>query len=114
LGFDLDRPVPAGLVLGVSADVVYSSSYSTSPVAQPLDVQSSYTRLDAAIRLRSEDRRAELALVGKNLTNRFVVSYGSDAPLSGTPPGGTTGTLAHQTGVFLPPRTVELQFSWRY
>jgi outer membrane receptor protein involved in Fe transport len=114
LGFDFDHPVPRGLVLGVSANVLYSSSYSTSPVAQPLDVQSSYTRLDAAIRLQSEDRRSELALIGRNLTNQFVATYGSDAPLSGTPPGGTTGTLAHQTGAFLPPRTVELQFTWRY
>ena len=114
LGFDLDRPVKGGWLLGVSADVLFSSSYSTSPVGQPLDVQSSYSRLDAAIRLQSEDRRSQWALIGKNLTNRFVVSYASDAPLSGTPPGGTTGTLAHQTGIFLPPRTVELQFSWRY
>lgn len=114
LGFDFDRPVRRGLVLGVTADVIYSSSYSTSPVGQPLDVQSSYTRLDAAIRVQSENRRSELALIGKNLMNKFVVSYASDAPLSGSPPGGTTGTLAHQTGVFLPPRTVELQFSWRY
>ena len=43
-----------------------------------------------------------------------MVSYANDAPLSGSAAGGTTGALADQTGVFLPPRTIELQLSWRY
>ncbi len=101
-------------MLGVSADVSYSSSYSVSPLGQPLDVQPSYARLDAAIRLQSENRRTQLALIGKNLTNRFIVSYAADTPFSGSPPGGPTGTLADQTALLLPPRTVELQFSFRY
>lgn len=114
VGFDHDRALRGGLRLGVSADVGYSSSYSVSPVGQPLAVQPSYTRLDAAIRLQSEDRRAELALIGRNLTNKFIVTSAADAPRSGSLPGGTTGTLADQTASFLPPRTVELQFTWRY
>jgi outer membrane receptor protein involved in Fe transport len=114
LGFDLDRPIRGGLVLGVSAAASYSSSYSVSPLNHPLDVQPSYTRLDAAIHLRSENRRTQLALIGRNLTNRFVVSLAADTPLTGSPPGGATGTLADQTALMLPPRTVELQFSLQY
>jgi hypothetical protein len=55
----------------------------------------------------------QVALIGKNLTNKFVVSYASDSP--NTPPRGSpAGTLADQAGIFLPPRTVELQLTWRY
>lgn len=114
LGFDHDRRLRNGLVLGLSADVSYSSRYLVSPFGQPQDLQPSYTRLDAAIRLQSENRRTQFALIGKNLTNRFVVTAAGDAPLSGGPPGGASGTPADQGAIFLPPRTVELQFSWRY
>ncbi len=114
MGFDHDRPIRGGLVLGVSAAVSYSSSYSVSPLGQPLDAQPSYTRLDAAIRLQSESRRSQLALIGKNLTNKFIVSYAADTPFTGSLPGGVMGTLADQTALVLPPRTVELQFSLRY
>ena len=113
LGFDHDRTLSNGMMFGVSAAATFSSSYSVSPVGQPLAVQAAYTRLDAALRLQSRDRQIQWALIGKNLTNRFVASYASDAPFSGSPAGGATGTLADQTVVFLPPRTIELQFSWR-
>jgi iron complex outermembrane recepter protein len=114
LGFDDDRTLANGLMLGVSAAVGFSSRYSVSPVGQPLAVQPGHTRLDAGMRLLSGDRRFQWALIGKNLTNRFVVSYANDAPFSGSPAGLATGSLADQIGVFLPPRTIELQFSWRH
>ena len=114
LGFDQDSALANGWMLGVSPAVTFSSGYSVSPVGEPLAKQAAYTRLDASIRLESANRRSQWALIGKNLTNRFIVSYANDAPLSGSAAGTTTGALADQTGVFLPPRTIELQFSWRY
>jgi outer membrane receptor protein involved in Fe transport len=114
LGIDHDRQIAAGLVLGFSTDVRYSDNYSVSPFAQPLDRQSSYVNIDAAIRLRTLDRRWTVEAIGKNLTNEFVVTYASDMPSTGTPPGGETGQLADQFALFAPARSVTLQVTYLY
>lgn len=113
IGLDYRRPVADRLVLGVSADVRYSSKYSVSPFAQPLDEQDSYANLNATVAIGTDDNRWTLAVIGKNLTNNFVATSAFEQSSTGTAPGGTTGILADQYGLFAPPRTVELQFTWR-
>jgi iron complex outermembrane recepter protein len=114
LGVDHDREIGAGLMLGFSTDVRYSDNYSVSPFAQPLDRQSSYVNVDAAIRLRTTDKRWTVEAIGKNLTNNFVVTYASDMPSTGTPAGGDTGQLADQFALFAPARSVTLQLTYLY
>lgn len=114
IGIDHDRPIGASLMLGLSADVRYSDNYSVSPFAQPLDRQSSYVNVDAAIRLGTADKRWKIEAIGKNLTNNFVVTYASDMPATGTPPGGETGQLADQFALFAPARSVTLQLTYNY
>jgi outer membrane receptor protein involved in Fe transport len=84
-----------------------------SPFAQPFAFQSGYVNVDASLRVATVDGHWQLALVGKNLTNNFVVTYASDAPATGTPPGGQTGIPADQLGLFAPARTVELGLTYR-
>jgi outer membrane receptor protein involved in Fe transport len=112
LGGEYARYLGAGLLLGCSIDVRFSSRYSVSPFAQPLDVQSSYANLDAALRLETSNHHWQLALIGRNLTDRFVVTYASDAPSTGSAAGGTTGRLADQFALFAPARTVEIQLTY--
>jgi outer membrane receptor protein involved in Fe transport len=69
--------------------------------------------LDASLRLTTADNRWQAALIGKNLTNRFVVTYASDLPSTGTAAEGITGQLADQFAVFAPARTVTVQFTYR-
>jgi len=114
VGADYQRRVGGGLAVGLSAEVRFSCRYSASPFGQPLDVQPAYANLDAAARVGSADGRWTLALVGKNLTDNFVVTYASDGPSTGSAPGGATGTMADQTGLFAPPRTVELRLTYRH
>jgi outer membrane receptor protein involved in Fe transport len=114
LGIDHDRQIGTSLLLGWSTDLRYSDNYSVNPFAQPLDRQSSYVNVDAAIRLRTLDNRWKLEAIGKNLTNNFVVTYASDLPSTGTPPGGATGQLADQFALFAPARSVTLQLTYQY
>lgn len=114
LGIDHELQLGAGLILGLSTDVRYSDSYSVSPFAQPLDRQPSYVNVDAAICVRTTDNRWRLEAIGKNLTNEFVVTYASDMPSTGTPPGGETGQLADQFALFAPARSVTLQVTYLY
>ena len=113
IGAEYERRAGTRWVVAGSADLHLSSRYSVSPFAQPLDVQSAYATLDASLRLTTADDRWEAALIGKNLTNRFVVTYASDLPSTGTAAGGITGQLADQFAVFAPARTATLQFTYR-
>lgn len=114
IGIEQDIHIGAGLTLGISTDVRYSDSYSVNPFAQPLDRQSSYVNVDAALRLSTTDQRWKIEAIGKNLTNNFVVTYASDMPSTGTPPGGDTGQLADQFALFAPARSVTLQLTYSY
>jgi iron complex outermembrane recepter protein len=114
IGADYSFGMADRLVVDLSADLRYSSSYSVSPFGEPLDMQASYVNLDAAIRISAEQGSWQLALIGKNLTNNFVVTSAFDESSTGTASGGKTGTLANQFALFAPPRTVELQLTYRY
>ena len=111
IGMEYERPAGGGWRVAASADLRLSGRYSVSPFAQPLDVQPAYAALDATLRASTADQRWQIALIGKNLTNRFIVTYASDLPSTGTAPGGTTGSLADQFGLFAPGRTVQLQLT---
>ena len=114
IGIDYERPASTGWLLAAMADMRLSSRYSVSPFAQPLDIQPAYATVDVAIRLSTANERWQTALIGKNLTNRFVVTFAGDEPSTGTSAGGVTGRLADQYAIFAPARTVELQFTYKH
>jgi outer membrane receptor protein involved in Fe transport len=103
-----------GMVYGFTANVHGSSDYLLGPFANPFAVQDSYSVFDAAFRLRSEDERWEIALIGKNLTEEYVLSSAGDAPSSGSGTGTAGGIRSDLVGTPQPPRTVALQFTWRH
>ena len=102
------------LVFGASANMRYSGSYFANPWAQPLAQQSSYTTLDASLRLRTRDSRWELAVIGKNLTNKFVAAFIQDAPSSGSGTGAAAGVRSDLAAAVNPPRTIAVQVTWKY
>jgi outer membrane receptor protein involved in Fe transport len=114
LGLGYERLVGNGLRFGLSVDGRYSDSYSISPFAIPDAQQKSYAVIDANIRIGKDDGRWEIALLGRNLTNRFYSTGLVDGPGTGTPPGGVTGTPSDRIGFFNQPRTIQLQFTGRF
>ncbi len=121
-GADYSTPVGDGLILGLSGSVRYSSSYVangfTSNIARVIDKQSSYANLDASIRLSTDDDRWMVSLIGKNLTDNFIIAGAQGLPLSGAGTGMPAGTpgqiISDQGGLVLDPRTVALQATFRY
>jgi len=114
LGADYRHAVGAGLVGGLSGRVRFSSRYNVSPFAQPLAVQPAWASLDAALQVGAADDGWRVALVGKNLTNRFIATSAFDQTGTGSPSGGETGTPANQFALFSPPRTVVVELSGRF
>lgn len=109
-----ETAVGTGLKAGLSTNLRFSDSYLVSPFGNPVDRQGSYAMLDASLRFGAESDRWQLALIGKNLTNRYVLTYGQDAPSTGSGTGTAAGVPADQFGFPLPPRTVALQATFRY
>ena len=64
--------------LGFSFDGRYSDSYLASGFGNPLSEQDSFVTIDAGIRFGADDRNWQIAVIGKNLTNEFFITYDSD------------------------------------
>lgn len=113
LGAFYETDVASGYKLSFGADARYSASYIVSPFGTPLSRQPKYVNLDASARLGTDDDQWELALIGKNLTNKFVVTGETDASGTGLGTGTATGRTADQVGFGTLPRTVMVQLTWR-
>jgi len=101
------------LYLSVYGGARYSSEYSVSAFGQPEARQLAYTNIDASVQIGTTDDRWQIALIGKNLTNRFVVAGSLDSPETGSGTGTPTGVHADTVGYASPPRTVQLRFTFR-
>lgn len=114
-GFEYDLPISSGMIFGLSSDFRFSSKYNSSAFDSPNGVQKSYSVIDASIRLRSESKGWELALIGKNLTNRQYKTGVFDITGTGSGTGSVGGGI--QSDIFQLtqlPRTVQLQATYRF
>lgn len=113
-GGSYEMPLGTDLVLGLAADARYKSDYLGSAFGNPFSRQNEYVVLDAQVRLATEDRGLELALIGKNLTNKFYVNGVQDAPSTGSGTGTMNAVPGDQVGFVANPRTVMMQVTVRY
>lgn len=114
LGAAYETAIGNGLALGFSVDTRYSDDYLAGAFGNPFTRQNSYVNVDASARVKTEDGRWELAVIGKNLTKRWYATGGNDAPNTGSGTGGTVGVIADQIGFATLPRTIQAQITFRY
>ena len=100
--------------LDVSANARYSDSYIASGFGAPASLNPSYVVFDASLRMVAADNKWEVALVGKNLGNKFYVSGVVDGPGTGSGTGTPAGVTADQLGFGNLPRTVAVQATARF
>jgi len=98
----------------IAVDAAYSSAYVTQTEANPLNRQAPYWQLNGTVALNGgRDKPWEVALIGRNLTNKLYVVAGSvvGSTASGT---GTANTVQGDVlGTVSPPRSVTLQLTLR-
>lgn len=99
--------------LSLSIDSKYSDDYLPSGFGNPYSRQSAYVTIDATAKISVGDH-LDLALIGKNLTNRFIATGVVDGPGTGSGTGTAAGIHADQIGLISFPRSVRLQLTWRY
>lgn len=109
LGADYTLNLSDYLDLRTSIDLVFTSEYNPSQNLDGRVEQSGYGKLNARVALIGNGDQWELALVGRNLTDKETISYATDAPLAFR----FFGTVAHY-GVVEEPRTVAVQGVYRF
>lgn len=103
-GLNYDTPVTSDLSLGLNADASWKSRYFGSADGAPFKGQDGYALFNAGARIYSADW--ELALIGRNLANKYYKVVGF------TPSLGNS-TLVHAASA---PRAreVRLQMTYRF
>ena len=114
LGANYDVPISRNLKFGMTADGRYSSSYLGSFFGDPFSRQKRFVVLNASVRIATQDDKLELAVIGKNLTNRFYINGVFESANTGSGTGTAAARHADLTGFTNSPRTVQAQLTWRY
>jgi outer membrane receptor protein involved in Fe transport len=100
------QPLGAALLFRAVADLTFTDDYFTTPTLDPQQVQEAFARLNLRLSIGDGGGRWEVAVIGKNLTDRAVVPYSLDTPLAGASFGAPSFW-----GFVDEPRTIGLQAS---
>lgn len=93
-GISYDTPVGDSYKIGASVNGSYSSSYLTDATSAPQSRMPNYGLLDGTLRFGAADDGWELALIGRNLTDKRYWVASPNVPFT----GGGTGTAAGVLG----------------
>jgi len=110
-GFNFEMLLGDALMLGLTGGLNYTSSYDADVTAHPYSRQPSYTLIDASVRIGDSDGRWEVALIGRNLTNKWYFAASNDVPFTGGEAG--TGMLADRFATLSRGREVLLRLSMK-
>lgn len=111
LGLNYAAALNNGLQWQAGIDVIYSDDYFATPTLDPNLHQDAFVKVNARLSLMSADDQWEVALIGKNLTDEEVMTFGNKAPLATTLTGGAG---AFYYAFYDRPRTLALQGIWRF
>jgi outer membrane receptor protein involved in Fe transport len=103
--FNYEQPIGSNLLFGLSGDATYSGSYYSMQALHPGSKQDSYWKLGGSVRISSQDKTWELALIGRNLTNKYTLLISTDRS------NGLPGEVAAYTNRA---REVTIQGTYRF
>jgi iron complex outermembrane receptor protein len=81
VGADYDMPAGNDMRLTVGGDATFTSGYSTVLINMPGFMQSGYAKFGANATLKGRNDAWEVALIGKNLANKYIASWCSNSNL---------------------------------
>lgn len=113
-GFNLEAALSSGLKVGFSADAMYSSSFLTDATSAPNGRMPSYTLIDSSIRLGDQNEVWELALIGRNLTNKYYWVASADVPFTGSGTGTAAGVVGDRFAAVSRGREIMVRLSYKF
>lgn len=93
-GFDITIPAGDDLRVGLAGNTRYSDKYYGIDNGNPAGIQPSFWLFDASARVGTADGKWELALIGRNLTNKLYTGYIAEKPGAPSTPGTTSQLMA--------------------
>jgi outer membrane receptor protein involved in Fe transport len=105
-GATYDTPITDKIWFGFNFDVNYTSQYLTQETQPPFAVQKEFTLINAAVRFHTPDDKYELALIGRNLADKYYVQVSTATTFSVTEDNLHAATPR--------PREVRLQATYRW
>ncbi len=109
LGGSFKTPVTDSLNLAINSDVSYTSSYNFTDTLRPDGVQKRFAKVDASVILSGLDDKWSVSLIGRNLTNKLVVTSANDIPFT-----GANGTRADMSAFIENPREIVLEVGFKF
>lgn len=106
---DYVMPVGNALELRATMDFVFTDDYNPSQTLDPGMDQDGYVKVNGRLSLADVDDKWEVALVGKNLTDEEIVTYGNQTPLA-----GNSFRVASRYAFYERERSVALQGVYRF
>ena len=109
-GFTYDAPIneSGNLRFGFSSDLRFRTGTYTGESRNPAGYQGKNAQLHASARLYDEDKGWELAIIGRNLTNKRLIGFTSDRP------GGQTLGNYESFAYTIRPREIALQAGLKF
>ncbi len=92
-GINYDAPIGDTYKLGASVNGTYSSSYLTDATSAPQSRMPKYALLDGTLRFGPSNDAWELALIGRNLTDKRYFVASPNVPFTGSGTGTAAGVL---------------------
>lgn len=113
LQLNYERPIGDNLIFGATANVQFKDELGLLATDKTA-IQDSYETYDANIRIGTADGKWQLALIGKNLSDETAFRSAGNVPGTGGNTGTPEGYPSDLQGVYIRPRQVELELTWRY
>ena len=113
-GVSYESDIGTNFLVGGNLNMRYSSSYLGSSFGDYYTEQNAYAVIDAGLYFGPADESWQLALIGKNLTDKFYFIGGGTAPLTGSGTGTAAAVPGDNIGYGSVPRTVAVQATVRF
>lgn len=81
-GGSYDFEVGSNLMVGITADVAYTSSYFTAEDHSPTSFQNGYTLVNAGLHVYDREKQWDVSLIGRNLGDKYYRVISSGKPFA--------------------------------
>ncbi len=114
-GAEYATPVGGDWELKLASSVNYTSSYNFTDTLRPDGVQKAFAKLNASLQVTSPDERLRFSLIGRNLTNKLVVTAANDIPSTGGTGTGTANGIRSDMSAFVDnPREIYIEVGIKF
>ncbi len=111
VAIDYERTIFNSLLLRTTVDANFTDDYLWNATLDPRNEQEAHTVINARLAITDAANEWELAIVGRNLTDKTVVNYGGNTPLAGPLTGGTGNSYYQFVGR---PKSIAMQLTRRF